>query len=166
MLVLGTCNPRGEGATYNGLYLRQAELEDVVATRAMVDVPVKTEHSGANVGRVVSAFLDGGGALQCVMEVDEASVVGSLAGGFVRDQVAAELSLGYVVDVQHSEKGGKDGKRLQAGAKKVLEVSLVRKGARDGCHITAYQDPGKAVVYTAAGTTDAAADAWASFSLI
>ena len=75
MLVLGTCNPRGEGATYNGLYLRQAELEDVVATRAMVDVPVKTEHSGANVGRVVSAFLDGGGALQCVMEVDEASVV-------------------------------------------------------------------------------------------
>ena len=160
MLVLGTCNPRGEGATYNGLYLRQAELEDMVATRAMVDVPVKTEHSGASVGRVVSAFVDTSGALQCVMELDESSVVGSLAGGFVRDQVAAELSLGYVVDVQHSSDGR--GKRLQAGAKKVLEVSLVRKGARDGCHITAYQDPGKAVVYTTAGT----ADPWASFSLL
>ena len=164
MLVLGTCNPRGEGATYNGLYLKQAELEDMVATRAMVDVPVKTEHSGASVGRVVSAFLGASGALQCVMELDETSVAGSLAGGFVRDQVAAELSLGYTVDVQHSC-DGRD-RRLEAGAKKVLEVSLVRKGARDGCHITAYQDPGKAVVYTAAGTTDAAADAWASFSLI
>jgi len=43
----------------------------------------------------------------------------------------------------------------------VLEVSLVRKGARDGCHITAYQDPGKAVVYTATGT----ADPWACFGI-
>ena len=157
--MLGTCNPRGEGATYNGLYLKQAELEDMVATRAMVDVPVKTEHSGASVGRVVSAFLGASGALQCVMELDETSVAGSLAGGFVRDQVAAELSLGYTVDVQHSG-DGRD-RRLEAGAKKVLEVSLVRKGARDGCHITAYQDPGKAVVYTATGN----GDPWACFGI-
>lgn len=153
---MGTCNPRGEGDAYNGLYLKQDELEAVVRNGEMIDVPVKTEHSGADIGRVISTFIDSRGALQCVMEVDERSVAGSLAGGFVRDHIAADLSLGYVVDVQNS---GDD--RLRAGAKKVLEVSLVRKGARDGCHITAYQDPGQSVVYTSSSTHDA----WTDFDL-
>ena len=156
MLVVGTCNPRGESSVYNGLYLKQDELENLVATDAMLGVPVKTEHSGDSVGRVVSSFIDTRGALQCVMELDERSIPGSLAGGFVRDLIAADLSLGYVVDVQHSEDD-----RLHAGAKRILEVSLVRKGAREGCHITAYQDAGRAVVYTAQQKQDT----WSAFDL-
>lgn len=154
MLILGTCNPAGEGGTYNGLYLKQDELQALVDSREMVGVPVKTEHSGQGVGTVVSTFLGKDGALQCVMDVPEDSVRSSLAGGFVRDGVAAELSLGYTVDVAHSS--GKDSsgkeesvKKLTAGRKQVLEVSLVRKGARHGCHILAYQDEGRPVVVMA-----------------
>ena len=151
--MLGTCNPPGEARGYNGLYLTDAELRAAVDAGTLRGVPVKAEHAGAEVGRIVSAMLGPKGELQAVLEVDEGSVLGSLAGGFVRDGVAAELSLGYVVDVQHS---GTD--RLQAGAKKVLEVSLVRKGAREGCHIHAYEDAGRVVVCKSR-------DPWAEFDL-
>ena len=160
MLVLGTCNPAGEGSLYNGLYLKQNELHDLVASRAMVGVPVKAEHSGQEVGSVVSTFLRDDGALQCIMNVPEDSVRSSLAGGFVRDGIAAELSLGYVVDVAHSDQ---DRSRLKAGAKKVLEVSLVRKGARKGCHIVAYQEEGKNMVMVKPKAPDLAD--WKSFDL-
>jgi len=45
------------------------------------------------------------------------------------------------VDVRHTED------RLKAGEKKMLEISIVRKGAREGCHISAYQDAGGPVVF-------------------
>lgn len=167
MLILGTCNPAGEKGAYNGLYLKQDELQALVDSREMVGVPVKAEHSGQGVGTVVSTFLRGDGALQCVMEVPEDSVCSSLAGGFVRDGVAAELSLGYTVDVEHS--GGKEEseKKLKAGRKRVLEVSLVRKGARQGCHILAYQEEGRPVVVVGekGGAKGAKPDAWAAFDL-
>jgi len=142
-LVLGVCNPRGEGATYNGLYLKQDEIEHKVRSGELNGVPVKAEHAVAPVGRIVSTLLGADGALQCVLELDEASIPGSLSRGFVRDGIATELSLGYTVDVQNSKDA--QGTRLQAGAKQVLEVSLVRKGARDGCYITAYEEGGVTV---------------------
>jgi len=154
MLLVGTCNPAGEGATYNGLYYKQDELQSMVASGQLKGIPVKTEHTGNEVGRVVSSFIDASGALQCVMEVDESTVEGSIAGGFVRDGIAADLSLGYTVDVQHSDD------RLQAGHKHLLEISLVRRGARRGCHITAFEGPVGGVIFTAASR-----DAWACFDL-
>ena len=44
------------------------------------------------------AVVTSSGALQCVMEVDSSTVEGSIAAGFVRDGIAADLSLGYTVD--------------------------------------------------------------------
>ena len=154
MLLVCTCNPAGEGATYNGLYYKQDELQAMVASGALKGIPVKTEHTGSEVGRVVSSFIDGSGALQCVMEVDENTVEGSIAGGFVRDGITADLSLGYTVDVQHSDD------RLRAGHKNLLEISLVRKGARRGCHISAYEGPVGGVVYAVPRR-----DAWACFDM-
>ena len=142
MLILGTCNPPGEGDQYNGLYLKSNEIQQVVDNREMIDIPVKTEHSGQDIGKVVSTFLNDEGKLQCLMEIDEANLNGSLAAGFVRDNIASDLSLGYSVDVKNSGNN-----KLKAGQKRVLEVSLVRKGAREGCHILAYQDKGKDVVH-------------------
>jgi len=158
MLLLGTCNPRGERATYNGLYYTENELAAMVSSGALCGMPIKTEHTGASLGTVVSGFLDDSGALQCVMEVDESTVEGCIASGFVRDGVAADLSLGYTVDVQHTQD------RLKAGEKRMLEISIVRKGAREGCHISAYQDANGPVVFkpTADSTT---ADAWDCFDL-
>jgi hypothetical protein len=140
--ILGVCNPRGENASYNGLYFTQEELEGMNNGRSMNNVPVKTEHGGVDIGSVVSTFIDETGALQCLMEVDESSVSGALACGFVRDGIAADLSLGYSVDVKHHRSENK----LKAGEKKVMEVSLVRKGARKGCHITAW-DAGKGTFF-------------------
>jgi len=72
----------------------------------------------------------------------------------VRDGIAADLSLGYTVDVQHSDN------RLRAGEKNLLEISLVRKGARSGCHISAYEVQGGSVVFKTAQQ-----DPWDCFSL-
>lgn len=141
MLLVGTCNPRGENSTYNGLYYKQDELQAMVDGGHLRHIPVKTEHMGCEVGMVVSSFIDKSGALQCVMEVNEDTVEGCIASGFVRDNIALDLSLGYSVDVAHSNK------RLKAGAKKMLEISLVRKGARKGCHISAYQDQSGSVIF-------------------
>ena len=158
MLLLGTCNPSGERAQYNGLYYTANELAALVQSNALHGVPVKTEHTGNEIGRVVSGFLDASGALQCVMEVDESTLEGAIASGFVRDGVAADLSLGYSVDVQHTDD------RLKAGAKKMLEISIVRKGARRGCHIHAFQPENAAVVYTR-GVGAGADGTWDCFEL-
>ena len=149
MLVTGVCNPRGEAAGYNGLYLTADELEEVAA--AMRGTPVKAEHSGEALGSVVSGFVDDAGALHCVARIDD-TLEGEIARGLVRDGVAADFSLGYTVEVTHSED------RLRAGKKQVLEISLVRRGAREGCRILAYADDGSAAVHVRR-------DPWAAFDL-
>ena len=150
MLVMGICNPTGENDTYNGLNFTKNELWKL--KDKMRGVSVKTEHAGSVVGRVLSGFVDATGNLHCVMEIEQNSLPGALAQGFIRDGVASELSLGYTVDIKNNVHG------LKAMEKQLLEVSLVRKGARKGCHIVAYQEADRAVVYTTK-------DVWYTFDL-
>lgn len=152
MLIVGVCNPTGEDDTYNGLYMTATELSEIVRDNKMRNLPVKTEHAGSPVGHVITSFLDASGNLNCVMQLSTASVPASLAQGFVRDGLALDLSLGYTVDIQNTDS------KLRAKEKKIVEVSLVRKGARRGCHITAYQEDGKQLVFRNN-------DAWAAFDL-
>ena len=152
MLLMGVCNPAGEDDTYNGLYMTQRELARVVSGSQMRGIPVKTEHAGSEVGRVLTSFLDADGNLHCVMELGKASLPACLAQGFVRDGLALDLSLGYTVDIQNTDNS------LQAVEKRIVEVSLVRKGARRGCHITAYQEEGRQVVFKRQ-------DAWVAFDM-
>lgn len=152
MLLMGVCNPAGEDDTYNGLYMTQRELARVVSDSKMRGLPVKTEHAGSEVGRVLTSFLDAGGNLHCVMELGKTSLPACLAQGFVRDGLALDLSLGYTVDIQNTDNS------LQATEKRIVEVSLVRKGARRGCHITAYQEEGRQVVFKNQ-------DAWVAFDM-
>jgi len=99
------------------------------------------------------------------MHIDECSVEGAIAAGLVRDGIASELSLGYSVDVAHSA----DGEGLQAQKKEIIEVSLVRKGARENCLVTAYEDGlGTRFTRVQAGGgagAEAAVDPWDSFDL-
>ena len=152
MLLMGVCNPTGEQDTYNGLYLTRSELSSVVSDSKMRGIPVKTEHAGSEVGRVLTSFLDAQGNLNCIMELGKSSLAACLAQGFVRDGLALDLSLGYTVDIQNTDNN------LQAIEKKIVEVSLVRKGARSGCHITAYQEEGRNVVFKGQ-------DAWVAFDM-
>lgn len=149
---MGVCNPTGEQDTYNGLYLTRSELSSVVSDSKMRGIPVKTEHAGSEVGRVLTSFLDAQGNLNCIMELSKSSLAACLAQGFVRDGLALDLSLGYTVDIQNTDNN------LQAIEKKIVEVSLVRKGARSGCHITAYQEEGRNVVFKGQ-------DAWVAFDM-
>ena len=152
MLVMGICNPTGEDDTYNGLYLTRNELKNVVSSQSMLNLPVKTEHAGSTVGKVVSSFLDDQGRLQCVMQIETESLSADLVRGFIRKGIAADLSLGYTVDIRNHEN------KLKAAEKKILEVSLVRKGARTGCHIIAYEDDGQNVIFKDA-------NAWKDFDM-
>jgi uncharacterized protein involved in tellurium resistance len=119
----------------------------------MRGLPVKTEHAGSEVGEVVTSFLDAHGNLHCVLEINKNTLAASLAQGFVRDGLALDLSLGYTVDIQNTHQN-----TLQALDKKIVEVSIVRKGARQGCHITGYQENGSNLVLKSH-------DAWVAFDL-
>lgn len=141
MYLLGVCNPKGENSTYNGLYFKQSELEDLVTKRELCGIPVKAEHSGSDVGSIVSAYVDADERLNCVIQIPEKTFQQCLVANLVRDRVALDLSMGYTVEVQHaSDPSGYKQSKLHARTKKTLEVSLVRKGARHGCHIFAYED--------------------------
>ena len=149
MLVLGVCNPRGEADSYNGLYFRQAELSDMVASKELHGLPVRTEHGTGDIGNIISTYVRSDGGLQCLMELKNRDLHDQIAQGFVRDGVALELSLGYTVDVKQTDD------RLKATSKSVLEVSLVKKGARSGCHILAYQDDHRPAYVRAEPNTEA-----------
>lgn len=153
MLVVGICNPAGENEDYNGLYLTQTELQ--TAAESMTGIPVKAEHAGAPIGSVVSAWIDDGQNLNCLVRLNDDSLPACIAQGMVRDKIAADFSLGYTVSVKHSDTT--EG-RWQAVRKQIIEVSLVRRGARKGCHIHAYaeKDGCDVVVQT---------DPWYAFNL-
>jgi hypothetical protein len=95
------------------------------------------------------------------MRIAEDTVEGAIAAGLVKHGIARELSLGYNVHVAHT------GLKLQAGAKRVLEVSLVRKGAREACFVTAFEDDGQRAHWRGEQAAIAQnADAWESFDLL
>ena len=136
MLVLGICNPRGENENYNGLYFKDTELKQIVTNNKLNGLPIRTEHGTGDVGKILSTYMRDDGALQCLFELGGIELEDKIAQGFVRDGVALELSMGYTVDVKQTSAN-----TLKAGDKNTIEVSLVKKGARDGCHILAFQDP-------------------------
>ena len=138
MLIAGDCNPRGAREEYNGLNLTAQELQGLVSS--IRGTPVKAEHTGQPLGRVVSGYVSDAGALNCVIRIDD-SLQGEIAKGLVRDGIASDFSLGYSVQVRHSAD------RLVAGEKSLLEISIVRRGARGGCHILAFAEDGHDSVY-------------------
>ena len=78
MLVMGVCNPAGEQNSYNGLYYTGGELSELVSSGSLLGRPVKAEHTGGSLGRIVSSFVDDRGKLNCVMKLDD-SVEGATA---------------------------------------------------------------------------------------
>ena len=66
VLVWGTANPEGLKDSYRGVYLNRSDIagmvEQVQASNARgAPIPVKLEHAGAPMGRVVSAWESGAG---------------------------------------------------------------------------------------------------------
>jgi hypothetical protein len=134
-LVWGTANPEGLTESYRGVYLNSLDVTSMVdqvnaANAAGQSIPVKIEHSGVPLGKVLSAW-ENRGTLECVLEIDERILEGSIGAQFVRAGVCNDLSLGYTVEMEQSKQTGK----MQSRRKKLNEVSLVVKGARHKCKV-------------------------------
>jgi hypothetical protein len=90
---------------------------------------VKLEHTGVPLGRVVSAW-ENRGTLECVLEINERVLEGSIGAEFIRTGICKDLSLGYTVEMEQSKTGA-----MQSRRKKLNEVSIVVKGARHQCKV-------------------------------
>ena len=128
MLVHGTCNPAGMEEGYVGVYLSEKDICDVVKSRDLEGKPVFMEHRGQKVGQVVSAWQFNG-KLDVLVNIADDDFTSRVAGTYVAAGCLRDFSLGYNV------KASKSGIHAE---KKMLEVSLVKKGARDDCHIKNY----------------------------
>lgn len=134
-LVWGTANPEGLRGGYKGVYLNSDDITSMVeqvgqANRLGTPIPVKLEHTGVPLGAVVSAW-ENKGTLECVLEINESVLEGSISAEFLRSGICKDLSLGYTVDMQQSKKSG----MIQSKRKLLNEVSLVVKGARKNCQV-------------------------------
>lgn len=142
LLLWGTANPEGMSNDYQGIYLNKDDIRSMVhqveeANRKSEKIPVHLEHKGVPVGHVVSAWAHNN-TLQCVLQLDESTLEGSIGSEFVRKGICNELSLGYTVELQNSETGG-----MRVANKNLKEISVVKKGARNHCHIHAIADRNK-----------------------
>ena len=135
LLLWGTANPEGMDNNYQGLFLNKDDIHSMVeqvegANRQGRAISVHLEHKGVPVGKVVSAWAHRD-TLQCVLQLDERVFEGSIGSEFVRKGICNELSLGYAVELRHSASG------ISAVSKVLKEISVVKKGARNHCHIHA-----------------------------
>jgi hypothetical protein len=128
MLCFGTCNPDGENDSHQGVYLRKTDISNLVETGALLSKPVKIEHVGQPVGHIVSAWKHGE-RLDCILKINNDSIDSVFAQEFVKSRRCPELSLSYAVTMQNSADG------LSGGNKEIIEVSIVRAGARNDCFI-------------------------------
>ena len=113
--------------------MTKGDIADAVRDNSMDGLPVKIEHKGVAVGKVVTSWINNG-KMDLLIEVDERIFEGNIVSRFVRDGVVNDLSLGYNVGLQFSEQS-----QTYVAAKKTYnEVSIVRTGARNGCHINGY----------------------------
>lgn len=133
MMFWGTANPSGENETYDGLYLKKHEINNMVLDRELIGLPVKIEHKGDQIGHVVSAWQHQGRLDMLLRISDNKSLLSNIGSTFVKTGVCSELSLGYSVEMQHSKESG-----LKTGSKNVAEVSIVKQGARDNCAIYSF----------------------------
>lgn len=76
--------------------------------------------------------------MDVLMEINDSHLEGALGKEFIVRGICPELSLGYNVTMSKSPAGF-----LRASNKRVVELSIVRKGARDGCFIHGFSDGSK-----------------------
>lgn len=131
-LLWGTANPEGM-QNYEGIYLNQRDIQDMIdqvnnANKTGQNLPVLVEHKGIKVGKIVSAW-EHLGKLECVLELNNKILEGSIGSEFVRSGICRDLSLGYNVSLEQSDAG------IKVGQKILKEISIVKKGARPSCHI-------------------------------
>lgn len=133
LLVWGQANPEAMEKGYNGVYLNEQDMHDMVtqvnqAKREGRKIPVLMEHTGDSIGHVVSAWVHNN-TLQCCLEVKNSTLESAIGQQLIKDGLVKELSLGYLLDIKQTDNG------FDTKNKHLQEISIVKKGAREHCRI-------------------------------
>ena len=140
-MFYGCVNPQGESTGYNGMKLTQSEV-----TRAAVELvgkPVKMEHSGPPVGRILSSWENTDGKLMVVGQADEVDFAGKFTRNMMNSKQWGELSLSSSMPIDLST--------MQTGEKRFNEISVVAKGLRDGTQIHRLEKETAGIEYNTPG---------------
>jgi hypothetical protein len=138
LLIWGQANPEAMADGYSGVYLNKQDMHDMVqqvteAKQAGRKIPVLIEHTGDGIGHVVSAWVDKKtSTLQCALELNKSTLESAIGQQLIKDGLVKELSLGYLLDIKQTKNG------INATKKHLQEISIVKKGARDRCHIKGF----------------------------
>jgi len=152
MLVCGRVNPPPVSSQgYTGVYF--SEKDDMKGkAQALRGTPLRVEHDENKlVGKVLNGWTDSSGAMWALAEIDTRNMSGAMTAAAVQRGNFGEFSLGYVTKMQR-ETGGSVSvheKRCACvglllilsffdSVDRILELSIVKKGARDGCQIAAH----------------------------
>jgi hypothetical protein len=133
MLVCGQVNPPPIGNGYNGVYF--SENDDLSGkANSLKGTPLRVEHNDkTHVGQVIQGWTDSRGAMWALAEIDTSNLSGALTAAAVEHGRLGEFSLGYVAKMQKDKFTGK----IEVQDKRIIELSIVKKGAREGCTIQA-----------------------------
>jgi len=134
MLVCGQVNPPPVNSQgYSGVYF--SEKDDMKGkAQALRGTPLRVEHDEKKlVGKVLNGWTDSSGAMWALAEIDTRNMSGAMTAAAVQRGNLGEFSLGYVTKMQRETAGG-----VSVHEKRILELSIVKKGARDGCQIAAH----------------------------
>jgi len=129
MLSVACVHPKGEDDDYDGLFIRDCEMDRI--GEQLVGCPLLVEHDSEPVGKVIHAFKDTtDGRLHAVFETNNDTFGGCVSGAFIRAGLFPEVSLGHECSIQHSADGSQ-----KVVDKTPTELSIVQRGAREGTKI-------------------------------
>jgi len=129
MLSVACVHPKGEDDDYDGLFIRDCEMDRI--GEQLVGCPLLVEHDSEPVGKVIHAFKDTtDGRLHAVFETDNDTFGGCVSGALLRTGLAGEVSLGHECKIEHSADGTQ-----RVVDKTPTELSIVQRGAREGTKI-------------------------------
>ena len=128
--MCGQVNPPPVSSDHAGVFF--SEKDDMEAkARGLRGTPLRVEHDHkVHVGQVLNGWTDSRGAMWALAEIDTQNMGGAMTAAAVERGHLGEFSLGYVTQMQRGAGGS-----VSAHDKRIVELSIVKKGARDGCQI-------------------------------
>jgi len=128
VLGFGCVHPVGESDTYDGLYFKQNEMQQLA--KDLVDKPLCIEHIPHDVGKICHAWVGSKKPELYALFDTSKDFTGCFASNLINKGLCKDLSLGHNVTI--------DEKSTSVVGKHPVEVSICEKGARPDTHIYAF----------------------------
>lgn len=131
MLVCGQVNPPPLDSNYNGVFFGEND-NMVQKARDMKGIPLQLEHNpNCKIGEVVSGWIAPNGSMYALAEIHTSNISGAVTAAAIDKGKFKEFSLGYKAVMERDPKTG----GIRVKDKNIMELSIVKKGAREGCCI-------------------------------